>query len=183
MSILFLFGVAMICCLGKGFLRLVSQHGVLAIDSMTKKVASYAFLTSFVVLFTNSIWKICGATDSHSDFSRNGTVTSFPVETVFFIVGDMIKAVLFSIGIVMLYWYIRMCFIRFSGRVRRLGVEIALTLSMLAYLSVYMNDKLWINAIVVLIASSFLYDIWRFADFQEVKLPMDWIKNLSEEEE
>lgn len=181
MSILFLFGVSIFICFGKGIVNLVSQHGILAIDRVTKKVASYAFLSSFALMLIVSIWELCGTADSHSDFTRNGTVTSVPVDAVFEIVSDIVKAAVFSVGVVVFYWYVRMCFILFSGRIRSLGVEIALTLLMLAYLSVFMNDQLWIKAIVVLIASSFLYDIWRFAEFKEEQLRMNWIKKLTEE--
>ena len=182
MSVLFLFGVTMICCLGKGLLNLISEYDILAIDATTKRVVSIAFMVSFTVLFVISIWKMCGTTDHHSDFTRNGTVTSIPIETVFSIVGNTLKAVAFSIGIVLFYWYIRMCFILFSGRIRRISVEIALALMMMAYLSVYMNDMLVVNVTVVLIAVAFLYDIWRFADFREEHFPINWIKNMVEEE-
>ena len=181
MSILFLFGVSIFICFGKGIVNLVSQHGILAIDRVTKKVASYAFLSSFALMLIVSIWELCGTADSHSDFTRNGGGMSVPVDAVFEIVSDIVKAAVFSVGVVVFYWYVRMCFILFSGRIRSLGVEIALTLLMLAYLSVFMNDQLWIKAIVVLIASSFLYDIWRFAEFKEEQLRMSWIKKLTEE--
>ena len=181
MSILFLFGVSIFICFGKGIVNLVSQHGILAIDRVTKKVASYAFLSSFALMLIVSIWELCGTADSHSDFTRNGGGMSVPVDAVFEIVSDIVKAAVFSVGVVVFYWYVRMCFILFSGRIRSLGVEIALTLLMLAYLSVFMNDQLWIKAIVVLIASSFLYDIWRFAEFKEEQLRMNWIKKLTEE--
>lgn len=182
MSILFLFGISIFCCFGKGFLNLVSQHGILAIDSLTKKIASSAFMVSFVVLLVISIWEICGTAEKHYDFIRNGTVTTIPVDTVFSVVGDIIKASIFSAGVVIFYWYIRMCFILFSGRIRRLGVEIAIALIMLAYLSVYMNDYLWLNAIVVLIALSFLYDIWKFADFKDTQLSLSLLKRMVEED-
>ena len=183
MSVLFLFGVTMICCFGKGLLNLFSKHGILAVDVSTKRVASYAFMVSFTILLIISIWEICGTTDNHSEFTRNGTVASIPLETVFSIVGDIIKATMLSVGIVLFYWYIRMCFVLFSGRIRRIGIEIALALMMLVYLCVNMSDLLWVNAIVILIASSFLYDIWRFADFREERFQMNWIKKMVEEEE
>ncbi|MBQ8158108.1 MAG: hypothetical protein IJ081_03720 [Prevotella sp.] len=89
-SILFLFGISIFCCFGKGLLSLVSQHGILDIDSKTKKVASYAFMTSFVVLLVISIWEICGTTDRYIDFVRNGAVRSIPIDTVFSIIGQII---------------------------------------------------------------------------------------------
>ena len=78
MSVLFLFAISVFICFGKGVMALISQHRLLAIDNMTKKVASYAFLASFVVLLVISIWEICGTTDSHSNFVRNGSSPSIP---------------------------------------------------------------------------------------------------------
>ena len=49
MSILFLFAVSVFICFRKGILKLVSKHGILAIDNITRKVASYSFLVSFIV--------------------------------------------------------------------------------------------------------------------------------------
>ena len=76
-----------------------------------------------------------------------------------------------------------MCFFLFSGRIRRIGVEIALALMMLAYLAAFHNDQLWINVIVVLIAGVFLFDIWCFADFKEEQLSWDKIKETVTEED
>lgn len=172
----------MICCFRNGLLNLIAKHDVLAIDTSTKRVASYAFMVSFVVLMIISIWEICSTTDNKSDFSRNGTIASIPIETVFSIIGDIIKATVMSFGIVLCHWYIRICFILFFGRIRRIGIEIALTLIMLAYLYVQMNDLLVVNVAIVSIAVAFLYDIWRFADFRETQFQMNWIKKMVEEE-
>ena len=172
MSALFLFGVAMICCFGKGFLNLLKENKILPVDSVTKKVVSYLYLAVFTLLLIISIWELCEATDNHTDFSMNGAVGAVPLDAVFDIVCDLINATVFTFVIVAFYWYIRICFVLFSGRIRRLGIEVALALLMLAYLSINTNDQLWVNATVLLIASSFLYDIWRFADFQEEKFRM-----------
>jgi hypothetical protein len=55
-------------------------------------------------------------------------------------------------------------------------------LIMLANLMFYANNQIWINVCVVSIALSFLYDIWRFADFQETELSIEQIKQIIEEE-
>jgi len=178
MSVLFLFVGTVICCFGKGFLNLISKHGVLTIDTTTKRITTYTFMLSFMVLLVISIWEICGTMDNHSDFTRNGAVVSIPLESVFSIVYDVMKAAVFSIGIVLFYWYIRIFFLLFTGRIRRIGIEIALALLMMAYLSMYMNDMLMVNLTIVLIAGTFLYDIWRFADFREEKFQMNRIKKL-----
>ena len=66
--------------------------GILAIDAPTKRVASYAFMVSFAVLMVTSIWEICGTTNNNFNFTRNGAVTLIPLNTVFSIVGDILKA-------------------------------------------------------------------------------------------
>ena len=71
----------------------------------------------------------------------------------------------------------------FSGRIRRLGIEISIAIVLLAVLKVYINDGIWINAIIVLIASAFLYDIWCIADFQETHFSMSQLKGLIAEED
>ena len=47
---------------------------------------------------------------------------------------------------------------------------------MIGYLIAFPNDSPYVNVIVVLIAMAFLYDIWRFADFQERLLTVGDIK-------
>jgi hypothetical protein len=54
---------------------------------------------------------------------------------------------------------------------------------MLGYLSVSPKDQILVNVMVVLIAGAFLYDIWRYADFQETKISMSQIKDLICEED
>ena len=54
----------------------------------------------------------------------------------------------------------------FSGRIRRLGVEIVLALVAMIGNTPHTN-QMWYNTVVVLIASAFLYDIWRLADFKD----------------
>ena len=85
-----------------------------------------------------------------------------------------------SFGAVAVYWYVRMCFILFSGRIRRLGIEVALGFVMLWYLSTNGNDDFSTDMIVVVIAGTFLYDIWRFADFKETRFSLrqleSWVK-------
>ena len=167
MSIIFLFALAILFCFRKGVLNLVSKHGILPIDTITRKVATYTMLASFVIMLLVSLWNLCGTGDSRADFSLNGAVRSVPPEAVFEILFDVVLAAVVSIAAVLFYWYIRMCFILFFGRIRRIGVECALALVMLAYLAVNKNDQILVNVMVVMIAGAFLYDIWRLADFQE----------------
>lgn len=183
MSVLSLFTISIFICFGKSIMKIVIQHGILAIDTITKKVASYAFLVSFAVMLIISILEICGTTDSHTDFTRNGGSLSITYEAVTSIVRNMIKAAIISIAVVVFYWYVRMCFFLFSGRIRRLGIEISIAIVLLAVLKVYINDGIWINAIIVLIASAFLYDIWCIADFRETHFSMSQLKGLIAEED
>lgn len=182
LSILFLFGATLVFCFKNGFQNLLSNRGQLIYDTVTKKAVSYVFILSFVILLIISMWEICGTADRFSDSYVNGGILSIPLEMVFTIVGDVIKAGLISFGFVVLFWYIRTCFVLFSGRIRRLGIEIALALLLMAYLSKYMSDSLWVDALVLCLASSFLYDIWRLADFQGFEFQKDWIREIIEEE-
>ena len=120
--------------------------------------------------------------DSHTESMRNGAA-SIPGETLSAVLVDFSKAVMLSFVAVTIYWYVRMCFILFSGRVRRLGIEVALSFMMLWYLAINGNDQLWIDMIIVVIAGSFLYDIWRFADFKETQFSMRQLENLVKEDD
>ena len=179
MSILFVFAIAICVCFWKSFWGLDSQYEVLSINSVTKKIASYTILISFVVMLVFSIWEICGTADRHTESMRNGAV-SIPGETLSAVLVDFSKAVMLSFGAVAVYWYVRMCFILFSGRIRRLGIEVALGFVMLWYLSTNGNDDFSTDMIVVVIAGTFLYDIWRFADFKETRFSLrqleSWVK-------
>jgi hypothetical protein len=179
LSILCVFAITIIVCFWMGFIRLDSQYDILSFGSVTKKIASYTILISFVVMLVFSIWEICGTADSHTESMRNGA-TSIPIETLSAIFVDFSKAVMLSFVAVAIYWYVRMCFILFSGRIRRLGIEVALNFMMLWYLAINGNDQLWIDMIVVVIAGTFLYDIWRLADFTETQFSMrqleSWVK-------
>ena len=181
MSILFVFAIAICVCFWKGFWSLDSQYNVLPIDFVTKKIASYTVLISFVVMLVFSIWEICGTADSHTESMRNGAA-SIPGETFSTVLVDFSIAVMLSFGGVAVYWYFRMCFVLFSGRIRRLGIEVALGFMMLLYLSTNGNDELLIDMIVVVIAGTFLYDIWRFADFKETRFSMRQLASLIKED-
>lgn len=181
-SILLLFGISLFFCFGKGILDLLSQHGIKTID-MTKKVASYVFMASFAVLLVISIWELCQTMNSTPNFTRSRGILPISVDTIGDIFENLFRAAIFSIGIVIVYWYVRICFFLFSGRIRRLGIEGVLALLMLGYLSVSPKDQMLVNVMVVLIAGAFLYDIWRYADFQETKISMSQIKDLICEED
>ena len=54
----------------------------------------------------------------------------------------------------------------YTGRIRRLGNEIIVAIITLLLLFDFGNDSSFVNLIVVIIASFFLYDIWKFADIK-----------------
>ena len=184
-SILIMFAISLFICFGKGIANLISQHNVLSVDITTRKVASVVFLASFAIMLILSIWDICGANENHSEFTRNGTwgAPDTLFEGIYAMIANVIKATIISIVGTIFYLYVRMCFVLFYGRIRRIGVEIALALMMLAYLAAFHNNQLWVNAIVVLIAGVFLFDIWCFADFKEEQISWDKIKEVVTEED
>ena len=120
--------------------------------------------------------------DSHTESMRNGAA-SIPGETLSAVFVDFSKAVMLSFAAVAVYWYVRMCFVLFSGRIRRLGIELAWGFMMLCYLSTNGNDQFSIDMIVVVIAGTFLYDIWRFADFKETRFSMRQLASLVNEDD
>lgn len=161
---------------------MVSQQGKLNIDSVTKRIASYSLLTSFAIMMIFSIWEICGENGNQVGAVRNPENSVIEETLLWAIVGDMIKAMLITIVIVVFYWYVRICFL-FSGRIRRLGIEIALALITMVYFLISTKEPFGLNIVVVLIACTFLYDIWRFADFKETEISMSQIKGLLNEED
>jgi len=129
-----------------------------------------------------SIWLLCGTTDSHVDYGTNGAVRFVPSEFLSVVIVNLFKAAIGAVVTVIVYWFCKICFVMHSGRIRRIGAEIVVALILLANLMFYANNQIWINVCVVSIALSFLYDIWRFADFQETELSIEQIKQIIEEE-
>jgi hypothetical protein len=78
--------------------------------------------------------------------------------------------------------YVR-SFILFTGRIRRLGIEIALALTAMVCFLISTKESFGLNVVVVVIACAFLYDIWHFADFKETKISMSQIKWLINEDD
>lgn len=181
--ILLLFAVTIVLCFRKGFLNMVSQQGKLNIDSVTKRIASYSLLTSFAIMMIFSIWEICGENGNQVGAVRNPEYSVIEETLLWAIVGDMIKAMVITIVIVVFYWYVRICFFLFSGRIKRLGIEIALALITMVCFLISTKEPFGLNIVVVLIICAFLYDIWRFADFKETEISMSQIKGLLNEED
>lgn len=79
MSILLLFAVSLVICFKKGLLNLINQHGLFQGDSWSRKVVTYAFLLSFVVMLVLSIWDLCATTGAEYDSARNGVISSITI--------------------------------------------------------------------------------------------------------
>ncbi len=176
--ILALFAASIVFCFRKGYLNMVSQHGNQDIYAVTKRIASYSLLISFGIMMIFSIWEICGENGNQVGAVRNPKYSVIEETLLWAIVGDMIKTVIVSVVIVASYWYVKICFILFTGRIRRLGIEIALALIAMVSFLISTEELLWLNVVVVVIACAFLYDIWHFADFKETEISMAQIKGL-----
>ena len=86
------------------------------------------------------------------------------------------------LNMVSLHGYVR-CFVLFTGRIRRLGIEIALALITMVSFLISTKEPFGLNIVVVLIACAFLYDIWHFADFKKTEISMAQIKGLLNEDD
>ena len=164
-------------------MNIVSQYGNQDIYAVTKRIASSSLLISFSIMMFFSIWEICGENGNQVGAVRNPKYSVIEETLLWAIVGDMIKAVIVSVVIVASYWYVKICFVLFTGRIRRLGIEIALALITMVCFLISTKEPFGLNIVVVLIACTFLYDIWRFADFKETRISMSQIKSLLNEED
>lgn len=184
MGVIFMFAVSLIICFGRAILNLFKKEGVLlSLGSKAKTIASYSFMISFIVLLLYLMSDLCSSPDYHTDYTRNGGVPLIPGETIIKIVFIFIISAIVSVALVLSYGYIRICLMMFSGRIRRIGIEIALAVFLIVSLSHYINDQPWINILVVLLAAIFLYDIWQLADFKEEHVFWDKIKEVVTEED
>ena len=183
-GLLFLFGVSIVKCFWNGVKGLVPQGNAIDILSLSPiKVASYAFVLSYTVMFIVSVLELCSPTDGSADSTRSVLVISFPIEVLLIIISDLLKAALFTVAAIILYWYVSICFVLFSGRIRRIGLEIGLAIVMISYIALcHTKDLVGINVIVTLISMAFLYDIWRLAKFKRTIYSLSqMIKELEEE--
>lgn len=183
MGVIFMFAISLIICFGRAILNHFKKEGALLLGSKAKTIASYSFMISFIVLLLYSMLDLCLAPDYHTDYTRNGSVTLIPGETIIKIVFNFIISAIVSVALVLFYGYIRICVMMFSGRIRRIWIEIALAVFLIVSLSHYINDQPWINILVVLLATIFLYDIWQLADFKEEHVFGDVIKKYDKEDD
>ncbi len=159
MGVIFMFAISLIICFGRAILNQFKKEGALLLGSKAKTIASYSFMISFIVLLLYSMLDLCLSPDYNTDYTRNGSVTLIPGETIIKIVFNFIISAIVSVALVLSYGYIRICVMMFSGRIRRIWIEIALAVFLIVSLSHYINDQPWINILVVLLATIFLYDI------------------------
>lgn len=183
MGVIFMFAISLIICFGRAILNQFKKEGALLLGSKAKTIASYSFMISFIVLLLYSMLDLCLSPDYNTDYTRNGSVTLIPGETIIKIVFNFIISAIVSVALVLSYGYIRICVMMFSGRIRRIWIEIALAVFLIVSLSHYINDQPWINILVVLLATIFLYDIWQLADFKEEHVFGDVIKKYDKEDD
>lgn len=184
MGIIIMFAVSLIICFGGAMMNLLKEKGDLfLLQSKAKRIMSYSFLASFVVLLLFSMLDLCLSADYHTDYTRNGGIQLIPAEPIVNIVSNFIISAIVSVAAVVSYGFIRICLMMFSGRIRRIWIEIALAVFLIVSLSHYINDQPWINILVVLLATIFLYDIWQLADFKEEHVFGDVIKKYDKEDD
>jgi hypothetical protein len=105
------------------------------------------------------------------------------LDGVAYIVGIALKSALFAVAVGAVFMFVRTFLFLFTGRIRKLGIEILVSIGIMAYLTYHAQNHLWLNMSVVLIALAFLYDIWKLADFQGLKVPDNWMEILTKEDD
>lgn len=185
MNILELFAIASVVCFFEGFVDLFTRHKICLVDKLTRKVASYTFFLVFVFLLIMSIWQWCGASDNASAFSATTgrSISLQSLDGVVYIVRIALKAALFAVAVGAVFMFVKTFLFLFTGRIRKLGIEILVSIGIMAYLAYNAHNHLWLNMSVVLIALAFLYDIWKLADFQGLKVPDNWMEILTKEDD
>ena len=185
MNILELFAIVSVVCFFEGFVDLFTRHKIRLVDKLTRKVASYTFFLVFVFLLIMSIWQWCGASDNASAFSATTgrSISLQSLDGVAYIVGIAFKAALFAVAVGAVFMFVKTFLFLFTGRIRKLGIEILVSIGIMAYLAYNAHNHLWLNMSVVLTALTFLYDIWKLADFQGLKVPDNWMEILTKEDD
>ena len=176
MVILGCFGISLYLCFSDAIHSLVRQYKEELLSTTIPKITKYSLAVSFVVLLLYSMWKFSQVGDDPIDPTSNGAVSGIPRQVVGVVVACFIQAFIVSVFVYFISLFLKICFVQFAGRIRRIGIETLLGFGMIGYLIVFPNDSPYVNVIVVLIAMAFLYDIWRFADFQERLLTVGDIK-------
>ena len=126
--------------------NLLREKGdLLSLQSKAKSIMSHSFLVSFVVLLLFSMLDLCLLADNHTDYTRNGGVQLIPTEPIIKIVSNFVISAIVSVAAVFSYGYIRICIMMFSGRIKSIGVEIALAIVLIVFLSAFINYQPWIN--------------------------------------
>ena len=92
-SFLFFFTISILICYGKGVIAFISQHAYVGKRNNTKKMASFTFRASFVILLVISMWEICETPDGYRDIS----IKSIPYEAAYSLMCDIIIASIISI--------------------------------------------------------------------------------------
>ena len=183
MNILELFAIASVVCFFEGLVDLFTRHKICLVDQLTRKVASYTFFLVFGILLIMSIWQWCGASDDSLAFSATTgrSISLHSLDGVASVLKNAIQAALCSAAVVAVFLFVKTFLYLFTGRIRKIGIEILISIGLLTCIMYNAQDYLWLKISVVLIAFTFLYDIWKLADFQSLKVPDNWMERLMEE--
>lgn len=183
MNILELFTISFVICFFEGFVELFTRYKIHLVDKLTRKVASYTFFLTFGILLIISIWQWCGASDHSLAFSTTTgrSISTHSLEGVASVLKNAIQAALFTTAVVAVFLFVKTFLYLFTGRIRKIGIEILISIGLLTCIMYNAQDYLWLKISVVLIAFAFLYDIWKLADFQSLKVPDNWMERLMEE--
>ena len=180
-GILICFGICLYASFGRSICQLMKDNGVCQKSKATDKWISILFLVCFGLEF---LYSIITMGQMEKDYIINGGFTSATFEIIWAIITAYIQAAIMTVILVSLYVMSKFMFVTCSGRIRRLGVEIIIAVMILIYLSFYENESILACILVVAVATSFLYDIWRIADFSDNQafLSSDRLKTFIKDE-
>lgn len=163
-GILICFGICLYASFGRSICQLMKDNGAFQKSKTTDKWISILFLVCFGLIF---LYSIITMGQMEKEYIVNGGFTSATFEIIWAIITAYIQAAIVTVILVSLYVMSKFLFVICSGRIKRLGVEIVIAVMIIIYLSFYENESILGCILVVAVAASFLYDIWRIADFSD----------------
>lgn len=163
-GILICFGICLYASFGRSICQLMKDNGAFKKSKTTDKWMTTLFLVFFGLRFLYSILPM-----GHRDVDNmiNGGFSSATFTIIWAIIIAYIQAAIVTVILVHLFVVFKFMFVTCSGRIRRIGVEIVIAVMIIIYLSFYENESILGCILVVAVAASFLYDIWRIADFSD----------------
>ena len=163
-GILICFSLCLYASFGRSICQLMKDNGAFKKSKTTDKWISILFLVCFGLIF---LYSIITMGQMEKEYIVNGGFISATFEIIWAIITAYIQAAIVTVILVSLYVMSKFMFVTCSGRIRRIGVEIVIAVMIIIYLSFYENESILGCILVVAVAASFLYDIWRIADFSD----------------